>query len=47
MLDLDAGRHELTFECKGRNPDSTGYLIGVDALSIDEMTPYAVPAAAK
>jgi hypothetical protein len=44
MVDLDAGEHELTFTCRGRNPASTGYCIGIDVLSIAEIEPYAVPA---
>jgi len=45
MVDLEAGEHTLTFECKGRNPASLGYSVGVDALSVDHVTPYAVKAA--
>jgi len=47
MVDLDAGEHELTFECRGRNPASLGYFIGVDVLSIAEMTTFAVPVASR
>jgi len=47
MLELDAGEHRLIFQCRGRNPNSAGFHLGVDALTIDEITPYAVPAVAK
>jgi len=47
MLDLKAGNHNLTFGCKGRNGNSSAYFLGIDALVIDGITPYAVPAAAK
>ena len=45
MVDLEAGEHRLTFECRGRNPASLGYFIGMDVLSIDKITAYSVPAA--
>ena len=47
MVDLDEGEHMLTFECRGRNPSSLGYFLGLDVLSVDEITAYAVPAAPK
>lgn len=47
MVNLEAGEHKLTLECRGRNPSSLGYLVGLDAMSIEEITQYAVPAAAK
>jgi hypothetical protein len=47
VADLAPGEHELRFECQGRNPSSLGYQIGVDVLSIDEVTEYAMPTAAK
>lgn len=43
-IKLDAGTHELKFECVGKNPASKGYFLGADAVSIEEITPYAVPA---
>jgi hypothetical protein len=42
FLDLAAGQHTLKFECVGKNPESKGYYLGVDALVIDELTPYLV-----
>lgn len=39
-LDLAAGEHTLKFECLGKNVDSKGYFLGVDALTIQEITPY-------
>lgn len=41
MLDLAVGEHELKLECVGRNPQSRGYFVGVDALDIEEITPFA------
>lgn len=29
---LEAGSHTLRFECAGKNPESTGYFLGVDAV---------------
>jgi hypothetical protein len=46
-VDLAAGEHSLSFECKGRNPASQSCWLGVDALAIDRITPYAVPAGKK
>lgn len=45
LVDLAPGEHTLSFECLGRNPVSSAYFLGVDAITIDEVTPYAVPAA--
>ena len=47
MVDLAAGEHTLAFECKGRNPAAQSYWLGIDALTIDQITPYAVPAEKK
>jgi hypothetical protein len=44
-VDLKTGEHVLTFECRGGNPASSGYVLGVDVLNIEDVTPYAVPAA--
>jgi hypothetical protein len=44
MVDLAAGEHILTFACKGHNPASRGYWLGVDVLAIDEISEYVVPA---
>lgn len=46
-LDLDAGAHTLRLECKGRNGNSRGYLIGLDSMYIEVITPYAVASDAK
>lgn len=32
---LSAGRHELAFEVSGKNPQSTGYIVGVDRLRLE------------
>ena len=32
IVELAAGKHELTFEVTGKNPESKGYLVGVDAI---------------
>jgi hypothetical protein len=40
------GDHALTFECVGKNPASKGHDLGVDALFIEQITPYTVPAEA-
>jgi hypothetical protein len=32
--ELAAGDHTLKFECVGKHPDSTGFLLGIDALTI-------------
>jgi hypothetical protein len=34
---LSAGRHELAFEVTGKNPRSTGYIIGVDRLQLNSV----------
>jgi len=47
MVELKAGSHNLTFGCKGRNGNASAYFLGIDALEIDEITEYAMPAAAK
>ena len=44
MIEIPAGRHVLTFQDIGKNPASRGYLLGVDAILIEQTTPYAVPA---
>ncbi|HOW73443.1 MAG TPA: DUF2961 domain-containing protein [Phycisphaerae bacterium] len=41
---LDAGTHELKFECAGKNAASKGYFLGADAVTIEAITLYAVPA---
>lgn len=41
-LDLAAGEHELKLELTGKNPDSGGYYVGVDALDIEEIAPFVV-----
>ena len=46
-VDLDAGEHTLRLECKGRNANSRGFIIGVDTIYIEEITPYAVSSNAK
>ncbi len=46
-IELTAGQHELTFECLGKNPDSKGYCLGVDAIEVEHLTPYADTAQAK
>jgi hypothetical protein len=33
--ELQAGRHELAFEVTGKNPRSTGYIVGVDRLQLN------------
>ncbi|HSW46020.1 MAG TPA: glycoside hydrolase family 172 protein [Phycisphaerae bacterium] len=47
MVDLAAGEHTLTLTCKGRNPAARSCWLGVDALIIDEITPYVVKAEKK
>lgn len=42
--ELDAGPHELTFECLGKNDASKGYYLGVDAILVEAISPYSVPA---
>jgi len=44
MIEIPAGRHVLTFQDIGKNPASRGHLLGVDAILIEQITPYAVPA---
>jgi hypothetical protein len=34
---LAAGRHELAFEVTGKNPRSTGYIVGVDRLQLNSV----------
>lgn len=41
-VDLDAGEHTLRLECKGRHGNSRGYIIGLDSMYIEDITPYAV-----
>lgn len=41
-VDLTAGHHELKLQCVGKNAASKGYYVGVDALSVEELTPYVV-----
>ncbi|MCC6125848.1 MAG: DUF2961 domain-containing protein [Pirellulales bacterium] len=33
--ELSPGEHVLRFECIGKNPDSAGYLLGIDALTLE------------
>jgi len=40
LMDLAAGEHILTFECKGRQSASQAYRLGLDMLTIDALTPY-------
>ncbi|MCC7330013.1 MAG: DUF2961 domain-containing protein [Gammaproteobacteria bacterium] len=40
VLDLQPGDHELTFECTGKHPQSKGYFLGIDALGVEEITPF-------
>lgn len=42
-VDLKEGEHQLVFECVGRNDESKGVYLGVDALTIEEITPYLLP----
>jgi hypothetical protein len=44
MVELDAGEHTLKMECKGRNHASLSYHVGLDALMVEELTAYSVPA---
>lgn len=44
MIEIPAGRHVLSFHDVGKNPASRGHLLGVDAILIEDITPYAVPA---
>jgi hypothetical protein len=46
-VELDAGEHTLRLECKGRNGNSRGYIIGLDCMYIEDITPYAVSTDAK
>lgn len=41
-LALSPGPHTLKFECLGQNPKSAGVYLGVDALTVDELTRYTV-----
>jgi hypothetical protein len=34
-VELTAGPHRITFRAVGKNPNSTGYLIGVDAIGLE------------
>jgi len=45
MIEIPTGRHVLRFEDIGKNPASRGNLLGVDAILIEQITPYAVPVA--
>jgi hypothetical protein len=45
-VDLAQGEHFLTFECVGKNPQSKSYYLGVDAMFIEHIKPYTVPAQA-
>ena len=47
MVDLAAGEHNLTFESKGGCGAAQGHELNVDAMTVDEITPYAVPAESK
>ena len=47
MVDLAPGEHTMSFECKGRDAASQSCSFGVDVLTIDHITPYAVPAEQK
>jgi hypothetical protein len=40
VVDLTEGQHELRLQCRGKNPASQGYFVGVDALEIEALTPY-------
>lgn len=44
MVDLPAGEHTMSFECKGRNAAALSHSLAVDALVIDRITPYSVKA---
>jgi len=44
MIEIPAGQHVLSFQDIGKNPASEGHLLGVDAILVEEITPYAVPA---
>lgn len=39
-VDLAAGEHVLKLQCLGKNPNSKGFFLGVDALAVEELTPY-------
>lgn len=43
FVELKEGSHRLTFENTGRNPQSKGFHLGADAISIEELTPYITP----
>ena len=44
---LTKGRHTLTFVCKGKREDSSGYVVGVDDIVLAKTGPEAWAAAAK
>ncbi len=46
-LDLAAGEHVLTFESQGGCAAAQGHELDLDALIVDEVTPYAVEAESK
>lgn len=37
---LPAGEHTLKLECLGKHPDSKGFMVGVDAIAFEQLTPY-------
>jgi hypothetical protein len=43
-VELQAGKHELKFVCQGKRATSRDYFLGVDALKIEHVQRYRVPA---
>lgn len=43
QLKLAEGEHEVRFTCVGKDPQSGGYFLGVDALEVLQLTQYTVP----
>ncbi len=41
-VDLKAGKHQLEFECLGKDPASKSYHLGIDAFIIEEVEPFHV-----
>ncbi len=40
MVDLAAGEHTISFECKGRSPAAQSSSLALDVPTIDHLTPY-------
>ncbi len=41
-VELDAGKHELKFECKGKRATSRDYMLTINALRVEQVKPYQV-----